>query len=110
MVTLEQLKNAYALAVTNNWTNEELANHLKMKENSLTQRLTGIRKDLKLAGQDDETIRTLLPQLKRKPSTKPSPRKQFLSEWASSVPARTQTGENSEAPPEGSETSETQTV
>lgn len=94
MVSLNELRVAYSAAVVAGLTISELANQLGMKENSLTQRLTGIRKDLRVKGASADQVRAIFPPLRRKVSERTSTRDIFLQELLASAPAR------SEAPPE----------
>lgn len=94
MVSLNELRVAYSAAVAKGLTIAELADQLGMKENSLTQRLTGIRKDLRVKGATPDQVRAIFPPLRRKVSERTSTRDIFLQELLASAPAR------SEAPPE----------
>jgi phage shock protein A len=102
MVSLNELRIAYSAAIANGLTIAELAAALGMKENSLTQRLTGLRKDLKEKGATVNQVRAIFPPLRRKVSERTSSRDTFLAELLASVPARTEvpTEPTNEAPTE----------
>lgn len=93
MVSLNELRIAYSAAIANGLTIAELAAALNMKENSLTQRLTGLRKDLKEKGATVNQVRAIFPPLRRKVSERTSSRDTFLAELLASVPARTEVPE-----------------
>jgi hypothetical protein len=101
MVSLNELRLAYSAAILNGLTIAGLAEQLGMKENSLTQRLTGIKKDLRIKGATPDQIRALFPPLRRKTSERTSSRDLFLQELLASAPHRTEAPpEQTEAPPE----------
>lgn len=92
MVTLNQLRAAYAESVKNNENIQQLADRLKMKLTSLNQRLNGIRKDLRDSGATEEQVQLLFPPLSRRPTTRQSSVKETIAAMLAEVSAK---------PPEG---------
>lgn len=66
MVSTQEILNAHAVVVSDGGTVQDLADLLNMKVQSLTQRLTTIRKGLKDKGATDEEILAALPSLTRR--------------------------------------------
>lgn len=66
MVTITELRSAYAAAAANGETNEQLAATLGIKLASLQQNLTSARKGLREIGTTDEELKLIFPPLKRR--------------------------------------------
>lgn len=79
MVTIEALRTAYAAAVVAGHTIEDLAKTLNVKVESLQQRLTTIRADLRAAGATESDIKMALPTLKRRTGPRVSARSAALT-------------------------------
>ena len=78
MVTITELRSAYAAAAANGETNEQLAATLGIKLASLQQNLTSARKDLREIGTTDEELKLIFPPLKRRTGPRTSKRAEAL--------------------------------
>lgn len=78
MVTITELRSAYAAAAANGETNEQLAATLGIKLASLQQNLTSARKDLREIGTTDEELKLIFPPLKRRTGQRTSKRAEAL--------------------------------
>ena len=78
MITVDQLRSAYAAAAANGETNEQLATTLGIKLQSLQQAVTSARKDLREIGTTDEELKLIFPPLKRRIGSRSSKRTMAL--------------------------------
>lgn len=78
MVTITQLRSAYAAAAANGETNEQLATTLGIKLASLQQNLTSARKDLREIGTTEDELKAIFPPLKRRSGPRTSKRAEAL--------------------------------
>lgn len=78
MVTITELRSAYAAAAAKGETNEQLAATLGIKLASLQQNLTSARKDLREIGTTDEELKLIFPPLKRRTGPRTSKRAEAL--------------------------------
>lgn len=74
MVTITELRSAYAAAAANGETNEQLAATLGIKLASLQQNLTSARKDLRDIGTTEDELKAIFPPLKRRSGPRTSKR------------------------------------
>jgi hypothetical protein len=99
VVTVTELRSAYAAAAANGETNEQLAATLGIKLQSLQQNITTARKDLRAIGTTDEELKMIFPPLKRRTGPRTSKRAEALIALRDA--ARTIAPPQDEAPPEG---------
>jgi len=78
MVTVTELRSAYAAAAHNGENVEQLAATLGIRTASLQQNLTSARKDLREIGTTDEELKLIFPQLKRRTGPRTSKRAEAL--------------------------------
>ena len=78
MVTVTELRSAYATAAANGETNEQLAATLGIKLQSLQQNLTTARKDLRDIGTTEDELKLIFPPLKRRTGPRTSKRAEAL--------------------------------
>ena len=78
MVTVTELRSAYAIAAANGETNEQLAATLGIKLQSLQQNLTTARKDLRDIGTTEDELKLIFPPLKRRTGPRTSKRAEAL--------------------------------
>lgn len=78
VITVDQLRSAYAAAAANGETNEQLATTLGIKLQSLQQAVTSARKDLREIGTTDEELKLIFPPLKRRIGSRSSKRTMAL--------------------------------
>ena len=78
MVTITELRSAYATAAANGETNEQLAATLGIKLASLQQNLTSARKDLRDIGTTEDELKAIFPPLKRRTGPRTSKRAEAL--------------------------------
>ena len=78
MVTITELRSAYATAAANGETNEQLAATLGIKLASLQQNLTAARKDLRDIGTTEDELKAIFPPLKRRTGPRTSKRAEAL--------------------------------
>ena len=98
MVTITELRSAYAAAAANGETNEQLAATLGIKLASLQQNLTAARKDLREIGTTEDELKLIFPTLKRRTGPRTSKRAEAL--LAMRDAARLIAAPQDEAPPE----------
>lgn len=99
MVTVTELRSAYAAAAANGETNEQLAATLGIKLASLQQNITAARKDLREIGTTEDELKLIFPPLKRRTGPRTSKRAEAL--LAMRDAARLIAAPKDEAPPEG---------
>jgi nucleoid-associated protein YgaU len=99
MVTVTQLREAYATAAANGQTNEELAAALGIKLQSLQQNLTTARKDLREIGTTEDELKLIFPPLKRRTGPRTSKRAEALLAMRDAARAAAAPPQD-EAPPE----------
>jgi phage shock protein A len=85
MISVSQLRSAYAAAAQNGENVEQLAATLGIKIASLQQNLTSARKDLREIGTTDEELKLIFPQLKRRTGPRTSKRAEALLAMRDSV-------------------------
>jgi hypothetical protein len=78
VVTVTELRSAYATAAANGETNEQLAATLGIKLQSLQQNLTTARKDLRDIGTTEDELKLIFPPLKRRTGPRTSKRAEAL--------------------------------
>jgi nucleoid-associated protein YgaU len=78
MVTVTELRSAYAAAAANGETNEQLAATLGIKLASLQQNITAARKDLREIGTTEDELKLIFPPLKRRTGPRTSKRAEAL--------------------------------
>jgi len=78
VVTITELRSAYAAAAANGETNEQLATALGIKLQSLQQNLTSARKDLRDIGTTEDELKLIFPPLKRRTGPRTSKRAEAL--------------------------------
>ena len=78
VVTITELRSAYATAAANGETNEQLAATLGIKLASLQQNLTAARKDLRDIGTTEDELKLIFPPLKRRTGPRTSKRAEAL--------------------------------
>jgi hypothetical protein len=78
VVTVTELRSAYATAAANGETNEQLAATLGIKLASLQQNITAARKDLREIGTTEDEIKLIFPPLKRRTGPRTSKRAEAL--------------------------------
>lgn len=102
MITVTQLRSAYATAAANGETNEQLAATLGIKLASLQQNLTSARKDLRDIGTTEDELKAIFPPLKRRTGPRTSKRAEALIAMRDAVRAIAlpETPPQDEAPPE----------
>lgn len=114
MVTITELRSAYAAAAANGETNEQLAATLGIKLASLQQNLTSARKDLRDIGTTDQELKLIFPPLKRRSGPRTSKRAEALiamrdaARQAAEAAAAPQAPPESEAPAEPTEPSDSE--
>lgn len=114
MVTITELRSAYAAAAANGETNEQLAATLGIKLASLKQNLTSARKDLRDIGTTDQELKLIFPPLKRRSGPRTSKRAEALiamrdaARQAAEAAAAPQAPPESEAPAEPTEPSDSE--
>ena len=114
MVTITELRSAYATAAANGETNEQLAATLGIKLASLQQNLTAARKDLRDIGTTEDELKAIFPPLKRRTGPRTSKRAEALiamrdeARKAAEAAAAPQAPPESEAPAEPTDTFESE--
>ena len=114
MVTITELRSAYATAAANGETNEQLAATLGIKLASLQQNLTAARKDLRDIGTTEDELKAICPPLKRRTGPRTSKRAEALiamrdeARKAAEAAAAPQAPPESEAPAEPTDTFESE--
>lgn len=108
MVTITELRSAYATAAAKGETNEQLAATLGIKLASLQQNLTSARKDLRDIGTTEDELKAIFPPLKRRSGPRTSKRAAALIAMRDAVRAIAlpETPPQDEAPPEVEDLSE----
>ena len=103
MVTITELRSAYATAAANGETNERLAATLGIKLASLQQNLTAARKDLRDIGTTEDELKAIFPPLKRRTGPRTSKRAEALLAMRDEArkAAEAAAAPKDEAPPEG---------
>ena len=85
MITVDQLRTAYAAAAINGEDIAQLATTLGIKIASLQQNLTTARKDLREIGATDEQLKQIFPTLKRRSGPRISKRAEALKAMLAAV-------------------------
>ena len=103
MVTITELRSAYATAAANGETNEQLAATLGIKLASLQQNLTAARKDLRDIGTTEDELKAIFPPLKRRSGPRTSKRAEALIAMRDEArkAAEAAAAPKDEVPPEG---------
>ena len=111
MVTITELRSAYATAAANGETNEQLAATLGIKLQSLQQNLTTARKDLRDIGTTEDELKLIFPPLKRRTGPRTSKRAEALlamRDAARTAAPKDEAPPESEAPAEPTEPSDSE--
>jgi predicted DNA binding protein len=103
VITVDQLRAAYASAAANGETNEQLATTLGIKLQSLQQALTTARKDLRDIGTTEDELKLIFPPLKRRSGPRTSKRAAALLAMRDEArqAAEAKAAAEAAAPPEG---------
>jgi len=100
MVTITELRSAYATAAANGETNEQLAATLGIKLQSLQQNLTTARKDLRDIGTTEDELKAIFPPLKRRTGPRTSKRAEALIAMRDEARKAAEAAAAPQAPPE----------